>query len=349
VKNHLLSPSDRAYVEEARANTLDKNAYMKLSVLVLLDEGLSQPQVSVFLGIGLGTVNNCKQKYEEESLAKYLDRHYVPYQGRLKDEQLAELEDELEQGLYTTCAQVGHWIKERFGVAYSESAVRSILRKLDFVYKKTGVEPGGINIEEQSAFLAELEPFLAEIEPEKEVVYFLDAVHPQHNTRSDHAWIKRGQDKMLPSNTGRNRININGAMNAHEPEEVLIVEAERINAQCTQALLEKILAQNPDKEQIYLFADNARYYYNATLQEWLSRNPKIQLFHLPPYSPNLNLIERLWKFLRKKVINLHYYPHFDGFRKAVRDFFEHIKQYKEELRSLMAPNFQRFATTPAGP
>jgi transposase len=345
MKGRFLTQADRAFLEEARANTGDKVAYMKLSVLVMLDEGLTQEMISTLLGIGLGTVNKCKQKYDSDGLEGYLDRHYVPYQGKLDSEQMVRLEQELDRNIYTTCLQIGAWIAQEFGISYSESAVRGVLKKLDFVYKKTTSVPGKANVEEQEVFLNQLEPFLAETEP-NEVVYFMDAVHPQHNTRSDYAWIKRGVKKEVPTNSGRQRINLNGAMNAHQPDDVEVVEAEIINAQATRELLEKLLKKNIDKERIYVLGDNARYYTNRELKEWLEQNPKIQLLHIPPYSPNLNLIERLWKFMRKKIINLHYYPTFEEFRKAIHDFFAQLKQYKEELKTLMTPNFQRFSATP---
>lgn len=346
MNGRLLSIPERIFVEEARANTRDKVAYMKLSVLVLLDEGLTQERTATLLGIGLGTVNKCKQKYEDDGLDKYLDKHYVPYSGKLTDEQLAMLDDQVSEGIYSTCSQINDWIENNFGFRYSESALRSILHKLDFSYKKTTNVPGGLNPVEQAAFLDQLEPFLAETDPETEVVCFMDAVHPQHNTRSDYVWTKRGQNKEVSSNTGRNRLNINGAMNAHAPEEVTVVESECINAQSTQKLLEKLLDRYIDKETIWVIADNARYYDNTTLRDWLSKNPKIQIIHLPPYSPNLNLIERLWKFMRKKVINLHYYPKFDDFRRAVLDFFQNIGNYKWDLETLITPNFQRFSASP---
>lgn len=344
MNSRFLCIPERLFVEEARANTRDKVAYMKLSVLVMLDEGLTQEMTATLLGIGLGTVNNCKRKYEDDGLDKYLDKHYVPYSGKLTDEQLARLEDEVCTGMYSTCSQINDWIENNFGFRYSESALRSILHKLDFSYKKTTSVPGGLDVAEQDAFLRQLEPFLAETDPETEVGCFMDAVHPQHNTRSDYVWIKRGQNKEVRSNTGRKRLNINGAMNADAPEEVTVVESECINAQSTQKLLEKLLDRYKDKEAIWVIADNARYYNNATLRDWLSQNPKIQIIHLPPYSPNLNLIERLWKFMRKKVINLHYYPKFDDFRCAILDFFQNIEQYKWELKDLITPNFQRFST-----
>jgi len=345
MKNVLLSPMDRAFIEEARGNTRNKEAYAKLSVLVMLDEGHSQEVVSVALGISTGTVSNYKQKYERDGLDKYLDTHYVPYEGKLSDDELLRLETYVEQGVHSTCDAIIAWVKETFGIEYSPSGMRSILHKLGFTYKKTTIVPGGACPEEQEAFLKELQPFLTKDSRGNDVFCFMDAAHPQHNTRSDYAWIKVGQNKEIQSNTGRRRININGAMNAHQPEEVTIVEAETINAQATQALFEKLLEKYHDKDTIYVLADNARYYTNKALKDWLNQHTKIRLIHLPPYSPNLNLIERLWKFMRKKVINLHYYKEFDDFRRAILQFFHHIGQYKEELRSLMTPNFQRFATT----
>lgn len=343
MKNKLLSPLERLSVEDARSKTGDKTSYLKLSVLVMLDEGHTQETVSIALGMSLGTVNNCKQKYTEDGLERYLDKHYVPYQGRLTDEQLAQLDTYVEEGIHTTCGCIVSWVEQNFGVSYSESGMRAVLHKLGFVYKKTSVVPGGACPVEQEAFLKELQPFLTEDEVNNDVILFMDAVHPQHNTRSDYAWIKSGQKKEVPSNTGRKRININGAMNAHQPEDVTIVESQTINAQSTQMLFEKLLQKYKDKRMIYVLADNARYYTNKELKEWLELNPQIKLLHIPPYSPNLNLIERLWKFMRKKVINLHYQKEFEAFRSTILHFFEHIQIYKNELRSLITPNFQRFS------
>lgn len=130
-------------------------------------------------------------------------------------------------------------------------------------------------------------------------------------------------------------------MNAHKSQEVIVVEADTINAQATILLYAKIQAHNLDKEQVFVIEDNARYYRNAELRAWLDKNPRIVQLFLPTYSPNLNLIERLWKFLRKKVINTKFYPTFEEFRRAVLAFFDNIEQYKPELETLITFNFQR--------
>jgi len=340
MEGQFLTPEARVVVEEMRGNTRDKGAYMKLSVLILLDMGESYDRIELILGIGRGTITNCRQKYEKDGLDKYLDRHYVPYCGKLATEALQQIERQVSDGIYCTSQEVQAYILQTFGVDYSLSAVRSILEKLGFVYKKTSELPGNFDAEEQAVFLAEMQPFLADI-AENEVILFADAVHPQHNTRSSYAWIKKGQEKFIPSNTGRRRLNINGAMNAHQPEEVIIHEADTINAEATIALYDKIQQRYADKDRIYVIGDNARYYRNAQLQDWLQQNPRIIQVFLPPYSPNLNLIERLWKLLRKKCISTQYYPDFKDFRQAILHFFEQIGQYKKELDSLITFNFQR--------
>ena len=336
----FLTPEARVVIEEMRGNTRNVGAYMKLSVLVLLDMGKSYDEIELILGIGRGTITNCRQKYEKDGLDKYLDRHYVPYCGKLAAEALEQIEQQVSDNIYSTSQEIQAYILQTFRVEYSLSAVRSILEKLGFVYKKTSELPGNFDAVEQAAFLAEMQPFLADI-AENEVILFADAVHPQHNTRSTYAWIKKGQEKFIPSNTGRRRLNINGAMNAHHPEEVIIHEADTINADATIALYDKIQQRYADKEHIYVIGDNARYYRNAQLQAWLQDNPRIIQVFLPPYSPNLNLIERLWKLLRKKCINTHYYPDFKDFRQVILNFFEHLGQYKKELDSLITFNFQR--------
>ena len=209
------------------------------------------------------------------------------------------MDEEVSKKLYATIGEVVLYIHRAFGIEYCERAVCAILHKLDFVCKQTNNVPCKAEPVEQEAFLGEMVPFLAEIEPD-EAVYFLDGVHPQHNARATYAWIKRGEPKNIPANSGRQRVNISGVMNAHRPEEVIIHESERINAQATVALCEKILLKSPGKRAIYLFCDNATYYRNADMQAWLQKNIAITLIHLPTCSPNLNLIERLWKFMRKK-------------------------------------------------
>lgn len=89
---------------------------------------------------------------------------------------------------------------------------------------------------------------------------------------------------------------------------------------------------------IYVICDNARYYRSRLVSQFLEAS-KIQLVFLPSYSPNLNLIERLWKFMKKKVLYNKYYEKFDIFKEVTLEFFENIQQYKPELDSLLTNHF----------
>ena len=90
---------------------------------------------------------------------------------------------------------------------------------------------------------------------------------------------------------------------------------------------------------IHLICDNARYYKNKDVTAFIKNNPKLQIHHLPPYSPNLNLIERLWRLLRKEKLDLNYYEKYDDFTKGVLEFFDDLKNYENQLKSLMTFKF----------
>ena len=117
-----------------------------------------------------------------------------------------------------------------------------------------------------------------------------------------------------------------------------IHESESVNAQSTIELHEKIKANQPSGK-LFFIADNARYYRSNMVSEYLKRNKRVKLIFLPPYSPNLNLIERLWKFYKKEVLYNRYYPSFCDFKKATHDYFESLQERKEDLIALLKDKF----------
>jgi len=158
-----------------------------------------------------------------------------------------------------------------------------------------------------------------------------------HNLQPAYGWLKKGYDYSLESYTGRQRININGAYNL-EDHKVVIEGSEWINAQSTLGLFEKVLKEQP-KEMIYIVLDNARYYRSQTVRVFLKEHSRIQLLFLPLYSPNLNGIERLWKFFKKKTLYNTYYEKVSHFRRSCLNFFNNIEIYQSELLTLMTDKF----------
>ena len=121
--------------------------------------------------------------------------------------------------------------------------------------------------------------------------------------------------------------------------DVVISYEETINADAAIFLLQKIERENPKAGVIWIICDNARYYRSKAVSEYL-KDSKIKLVFLPAYSPNLNLIERFWKFFKRQVTYNAYYETFNEFKYACEYFFDSLEQYTLQLRSLLTENFQ---------
>lgn len=173
-------------------------------------------------------------------------------------------------------------------------------------------------------------------------VYFLDAAHLLHAAIPSRGWIKRKHTVQLQTNAGRNRLNILGAYSPDDHDLISLEGRESCDGERTVQLLEKIRAANPGK-RLLVVLDNASYHHAATVMEAAARL-EIELLYLPPYSPNLNLIERFWKFLKRKVARNRYHATFAEFQAAVQQVLNTIPAYRNDLASLMTERFQLFTT-----
>ncbi len=213
-------------------------------------------------------------------------------------------------------------MQETFHVVYTVPGMRNWLQRHGFSYKKPALVPGKANKEQQEQWLAEYEKLRQEL-PKDETICFTDGVHPTHNVQSAYGWIKKGIRKEIPANTGRSRLNLSGAIDVVN-HNVLIQEDQTLNAKSTIRFFQKIEEAYPHKWKIHVFCDNAPYYRNKEVREYL-KNSKTALHFLPPYSPNLNPIERLWKWMKERVIYNTYYTENDSkvgnLARRLRKFF----------------------------
>lgn len=310
----------------------------RVKAILMLNKGRSYEEIADDLILDDDTVRNWFRIFAAEGL-EGLKRDY--YQGgfsKLDASQLEELDAYVAQNVCLSCKAVRAWVKEKWGIEYSDSGMASLLHSLEFSYKKPSIMPGKAPSEaKQREFVGIIESILSNLDTLDEA-YFMDAVHPALNPVAGYGWIRRGQEKEIPSNTGREKLGINGAMPVAEADAV-IVESEIVNAQSTMELCDKLQLRQMFG-MVIIFADNARYYNCKAMQDYLAANPRVVFVHLPPYCPNLNLIERLWKFYKKKVLCQRYYPNLPAMRAATMDFFGNLKHYADDLRTLMALNFQ---------
>jgi len=185
----------------------------------------------------------------------------------------------------------------------------------------------------------ELEPRLAEAQAGRRAVLFVDAAHFVLAPFLGYLWCFVRWSIRAPA--GRQRFNVLAALNAITHELVTVSNDAYINAQSVCELLWKVAALELGVP-VTLILDNARY-QKCRLVQQLADNLGIELLFLPSYSPNLNLIERLWKFVKKKALNSKYYEDFGAFKAAISGCItEAPTKNKAELDSLLTLRFQTF-------
>ncbi len=313
--------------------------HVRANAILLLDKGWSIPQVAEAFFLDEQTVRNFLERYSAGKLDSLLNDSHHGRESKLTDSQKDQLRRHVMENLYMDSAFISAYVLDEFGISYSSSGTHALLHELGFVYKKPKHIPGKADPARQAEYAARIQDFLAMKSPDTRV-YFMDAVHPQYNSTPSAGWILKGTDKELPANCGRQRLNLNGAIDV-ESHEAIVIDSPTIDADSVIELLQRLEQANPTTESIHVICDNAAYYHSRKVMDYLSAS-RISLDFLPPYSPNLNLIERLWKFFRKEVVNNHFYHSFAEFRERCLFFFECLSDHADRLKSLLTPNFQLF-------
>lgn len=175
-----------------------------------------------------------------------------------------------------------------------------------------------------------------------ETVLFLDPVHQIHNNENDYEWQIKGKDQTrnVRANTGRRRINVIGGLNPVTRRPITLVTEANCDQETLMVFLDEIRKEYTDDEKaVHIFLDNARYNRAYRVQA-KAEELNIKLHYLPPYSPNLNLIERLWKFFKKEVVKNKYYATFQEFHDAIVRFFHDIPIHDRELETLLSLKFE---------
>ena len=170
----------------------------------------------------------------------------------------------------------------------------------------------------------------------KQVLLYLDPMHQVHNNENDYSWQPKGISgtKTVLANTGRRRLNIIGAINPVTFQPTIILTEENCCTEVIEAFLEEVKKQYLDANTICIILDNARYQRSYIVQQ-KAKSLNIDLLYLPAYSPNLNLIERLWRYFKKKVMKNRYYPDFTSFENEVELFFKNFDERISDMKTLL--------------
>lgn len=305
----------------------------------MLNFGFTYFQISQALILDEVTLRRYVERFQEKGIDGLLEYRYTGGRSQLTLIQLEELKTFLVDNTQTKAKDIVSHIKKQYNVSYSVIGVAKLIHRLGFTYKKPKIIPGKADRSKQEAFLEKYQEIKSNLK-ENDQVYFLDSTHPTHNTTASYGWILKGKknDKFIKTNTGRSRLNLNGALNLKNHQAV-VLEEKTINHKATIKLFKKLLKKHP-KGKIHLILDNASHHHHHTLKPFLKKHRRLKTVFLPTYSPNLNLIERLWRFFHQKVTNNRYFETFEEFRETTVKFFKNLDNYQEELKTLLTDNFQ---------
>ena len=318
-RSHFLSQDQRSHLMALQRQERNAKISDRIKAILLLDQGFSYEEVATVLFLNKETIARYEKTYLGEGGVEDLCRlNYCGKPCGLNKAQLEQVKSHVKKIHPQSTLPIVDFIQHSFGISYTQSGIVALLHRLGFSYKKPKQLPGKSNPFKQKQFIKDLEQLEKELESVDEIIY-MDGVHPQHNSKPAYGWFAKGEEIPLRTNSGRERLNINGALNANSLE-VTIVESDSVNAQSTLELFKKLEVKYPNAKRIVVICDNARYYRSKLVSEYVEKS-KIELRFLPPYAPNLNLIERLWRFMNKKVRNNKYYCKFMDFKKSIIDFF----------------------------
>jgi hypothetical protein len=255
--------------------------------------------------------------------------------------QEAALKAWVAEALPRSTRQVGAYIEREFGVVYeSRSGLIALLHRLGCEYRRPEVIARKLDEDKQAAFIASYDKLLKSL-PANETVLFADAVHPTHAVQPVGCWAPEGEKLAIEQTSGRQRINIHGAVDL-ETGQTRMIDVETVDAVSTIRLLEAIEALYPMLALIHVFLDNARYHHAKLVQDWLARpGCRIRLHFLPPYCPHLNPIERLWGVMHKHVTHNKCYATCAQFADATLGFLrEKVPRNWEAFRDSVTDNFR---------
>jgi transposase len=334
-----FSPEQIDALHHERFHHPHPRVQQKMEAVYLKSQGLPHSEICRLTRISENTLRSFLRQYQDGGIERLKRIDWAGTTSEL-DEHRETLEEFFRQNPPRSTTQAAAEIERITGVKRGPTQVRQFLKGLGLKFRKVGMIPAKADAEVQAKFLDEkLWPRLKQAQRLRRVVCFVDAAHFVHAPFLGYLWcfvrlLVRG-----PS--GRKRFNVLGAIDAVTHELTTVVNDTVIDARAICELLRKLSVRYAGSP-LTLVLDNARYQKCALVQQ-LAQELRIELLYLPAYSPNLNLIERLWKFVKKECLSCRYYEDFARFKVAITECLEGVEgKHKAAIASLLTLNFQTF-------
>ena len=341
IRPGFLSADERSELRAlARDGLSEARAARRANAIVLLNDGWSCAQVATALLMDDDTVRGWHELYAEHGITGLVVFNHKGSESHLTGAAEASVFEFVRANLPRNTRMIGAWIAKTHGVDYSHAGLIALLHRLKLEYRKPDAVSAKLDVSRQKTFIEDHERLMNRLGP-GEAVVFADAVHPTHQARVAGCWAPAGEKIAIAPNSGRERLNIHGAINL-ETGATQMLEVPAADAQSTILLLKAILAAYPALLMIHVYLDNARYHHARMVREWLAgEGARITLHFIPPYSPHLNPIERLWGVMHRNVTHNRCHPTFREFKaKAMTFLTKEVPRNWSNLRDRVTDNFR---------
>lgn len=329
-----LTPIKREKLIERHRKERDGRVRDRIKAVLAYDDGYNYSEIARILLLDDETIRRHIDDYQREQKLK---SENGGSNSKLAESETLELIEHLQEITYLHVKTICQYVKKTFSKKYSVSGMTKWLHAHDFCYKKAHGVPAKADRKQQEKFIKYYNR-LKQKAGEKEPIYFADSVHPQHQTELTFGWILKGVRKEIAVTGQQKRLNFIGGicLNGHR---FTYHQVDKVDANNICDFLWKLRQANPGKYFVHVIWDNARPHRNEEV-ETFAKVLGIKLHYLPPYSPNLNPVERVWKLMHEQVRYNQYYGKFSEFTEATLGFFKRIGRKKTILRERITDNFQ---------
>jgi len=330
-----LIAEEKLALEQQHKQERDRLVCDRIKAVLLRSESWSITHIAQALRLHNDTVYRHIEEYVRD---KKLHHDSGGSESKLNDQQTEELIAHLENVMYVKVADICAYVKNTYQISYTIAGMTWWLQHHKFVYKKPKKVPAKADEGKQLDFIKTYEELKANT-PANEPILFIDSVHPTMETRVASGWIRKGKEKQIQTTASRTRLNITGAIELT----TLNVEHkvyETINGATTIDFLQSLKDAYKDAPSIHIILDQSGYHRSEEVAKYAEEN-SIKLHFLPPYSPNLNPIERLWKVMNEYTRNNVFFPSAKKFKESVLGFFtDTLPEIKSTLSTRITDNFQ---------
>lgn len=340
--DYRFSEKEIKQLIEYRDKQEDFRLKQRFLVFLFSTEGVPQDTICKTFKISPKTIGNWFKQYLQKGIDALNIFNYVRKKPFLTKEQIKNLKKWIKENAPGNRETIKDFIWKSFGISYTVSGISRLLKKCGIHKIKPKLIPGKPpSLAKQYGFiLYYLMLRKLQRHDESMVQLFVDGMHLVHQVIPTFYWGSRKDRLTFNTNSSQNRLNILGAYDVQTHTLVHLTSEANCDADKVIEFLELICKVYHDKDTITLHMDNAPYFHAKKVRNGLKKHPQIVINALPVYAPNLNLIERLWRFVKGEWVRNRYHEKYKTFRAKVFRLLNNLENYTDKLKTLITDNFE---------